>query len=166
MCAKPHRTLTLLSIGMLAASGCANVDISKTCRYSRTASLPNSDPQSLSLILSAPPGRIVEAPLVTIFSPSRTDVTSVFKFDTRHPVDLKPINLDLSRCKSIETMTFALSGDRDEWNSFWTSLDESSFEIGVDFLDSAEPIRRESFGFAIADANSGQNAVSCGCYSE
>ena len=166
MSSNRNRALIPLGVAALAAIGCAYVDISDTCVYSSASSLPKSDPRSLSLILSAPPGRIIEEPLVTISSPSIRNRVSVFEFDTRHRVDPGQAEIDDSKCKNSELMAFDLSGDRGEWTSFWNSLEDARFEIGVGFLESDKRLRPDSLGFALADVNTGQLSVSCGCYSD
>ena len=148
----------------IALSSCATVDVNEYCKHSSQEAIRSSDPDSLALVLGAPPRRLSDSFLVVFHSPSQSDSERSIAAMVVPGARSLPSGLDESQCSGVDWTTYALEVDASEWRAFWADERSRRFEIGVGFLDDFRPLRSDSFGVAIVDSGTGDYYFSCGCY--
>ena len=160
---RPVSAMLVATLG-LGVSACATLDVGDYCRYSEEASIPETAPESLALVIGVQPARARQTPFV-VFRNLEDGATKTFlrlvSSPASHPF---PTGLDESRCAGVDWSSYDLSVDPEEWRAFWSNGGMSRFEIGIAFLEDNSPLPLGAFGAAILDTRAAEHLVACGCY--
>ena len=143
--------------------GCVFVDVSDQCEYSNKLPLYESNPESMSLYIGAPPTWASQAPYLVLNERSGGRRVATIDLQLQHQPQPWPTDLDASRCVGAEWKRYALLADVEEWNMYWESTKEVGFDYGIAFPDAKGPVRSKSFGFAFVSDDHLATVASCGC---
>ena len=144
-------------------SGCAHVDINEDCEYSSELPLYESDPESMSLYIGAPPTWANQDPYLVLNERSDGERVVTIELQLQNQPLSWPTNLDVSRCVGVEWKRYALLANVEEWTTYWESTKKVGFSYGIVFPDAKSRVRSKSFGFAFVSDDHRATVASCGC---